>query len=823
MTSPRALRLASNALLVPTDAGWLAAGAPNEKPLATPGDRRASGDLLALFDGTRDATQVARESGLDEQQLQRLLRAMRRRGWLARARAAAMRRPRLDVIEADPMPALSNGRGVLLVGLGTLGIAVLRTLAPLWSRPMTIFDPLRAGGVDPLEWNDRDRGRPRHDAIRDRLSPEIAARVTVSPTAVDDLAALDAAMSSAVSAADAVIVCADAATPLVEAAARAGIAHGVPVMAVELTPSGARLSVQQLDVATAGRTACVACAATHRRAREPFEWWLARYVDELFPRPLPWRYPHDDQFVWAVAQLVSVELLALFDAPQPGGRHLTVDAASSSSTVRAVATHPGCPVCVPGTEPGVTALLDACRLRWERFKGDDQPAPSLHDLRERLRPLVDADFGLFDSLEWAGGDNRRQLGAFFTARGLPAHAVPLVQAHRVRAYRTRVRDGAADTSPSHGFSFDDVASAEALALIESLERQYGIEYVDPRRTVTASYAEVAPVAIDPVTLPLYADAQYDVAGFRAVRFDPQAPVPWVGGVRLHDRTPVLVPRDVMTGNRRPLLQATSSGCAAHSSVARAVLNGLQEVLERDALMIAWLNQLSLPRVTMRDEPDPWEVRATLTRAGFRLTHVDLTTDLGVPVLLLAVEDERDPSFFMTTMATAQTAEGVVEKLYKEIVHFCYPLFVSGEQLRTPLSRSRDPFAVEAIVDHVVFYQHRRKRRHTRFLTASKREVTLGSRFPSHAERTAEQELDHLVTRLHAQGYDVIAIDGTPDWLAERGVHVVKVVVPGLQALNGGHRYRVLGGRRVLEAARRMGYADRDRAVEELNPWPHPFW
>jgi hypothetical protein len=52
---------------------------------------------------------------------------------------------------------------------------------------------------------------------------------------------------------------------------------------------------------------------------------------------------------------------------------------------------------------------------------------------------------------------------------------------------------------------------------------------------------------------------------------------------------------------------------------------------------------------------------------------------------------------------------------------------------------------------------------------------------------------------------------------------VKVLVPGLQALNAGHRYRVLGGRRVLEAPRRMGLGDRDRTLSELNPWPHPFW
>jgi ribosomal protein S12 methylthiotransferase accessory factor len=50
-----------------------------------------------------------------------------------------------------------------------------------------------------------------------------------------------------------------------------------------------------------------------------------------------------------------------------------------------------------------------------------------------------------------------------------------------------------------------------------------------------------------------------------------------------------------------------------------------------------------------------------------------------------------------------------------------------------------------------------------------------------------------------------------------------VLIPGLQPLNYGHHLRALGGERVVTVAQRMGYATRRRTLDELNPWPHPFW
>ena len=49
---------------------------------------------------------------------------------------------------------------------------------------------------------------------------------------------------------------------------------------------------------------------------------------------------------------------------------------------------------------------------------------------------------------------------------------------------------------------------------------------------------------------------------------------------------------------------TSNGLAAGPTLAEAVLRAAFEVLERDATMIAWLNQLPCTRVDPLSHPDP---------------------------------------------------------------------------------------------------------------------------------------------------------------------------------------------------------------------------
>jgi ribosomal protein S12 methylthiotransferase accessory factor len=70
--------------------------------------------------------------------------------------------------------------------------------------------------------------------------------------------------------------------------------------------------------------------------------------------------------------------------------------------------------------------------------------------------------------------------------------------------------------------------------------------------------------------------------------------------------------------------------------------------------------------------------------------------------------------------------------------------------------------------------------------------------------------------------EVIVVDVTTADVEELGFKVVKVLIPGMQPVDFGVQWPHVGGRRLYEAPRRMGYQQFRTQPQELNRFPHPF-
>jgi ribosomal protein S12 methylthiotransferase accessory factor len=87
-------------------------------------------------------------------------------------------------------------------------------------------------------------------------------------------------------------------------------------------------------------------------------------------------------------------------------------------------------------------------------------------------------------------------------------------------------------------------------------------------------------------------------------------------------------------DERPYCYADSNGSAAGTTLAGAVLQGFLELVERDAVAIWWYNRIRRPGVDLATCGVPYASRMAELhgRMGRRLWALDLTTDLGVPVI-----------------------------------------------------------------------------------------------------------------------------------------------------------------------------------------------
>ncbi|MRB61796.1 bacteriocin biosynthesis protein SagD, partial [Bacillus thuringiensis] len=82
------------------------------------------------------------------------------------------------------------------------------------------------------------------------------------------------------------------------------------------------------------------------------------------------------------------------------------------------------------------------------------------------------------------------------------------------------------------------------------------------------------------------------------------------------------------------------GLATGSTRLQAVENAALECIERDAIVITWLNQLSVPLIDQQTKPDE-SVQYYLKIAnenGFEVFFFDITTDIKIPTYLVLVRN-----------------------------------------------------------------------------------------------------------------------------------------------------------------------------------------
>lgn len=209
--------------------------------------------------------------------------------------------------------------------------------------------------------------------------------------------------------------------------------------------------------------------------------------------------------------------------------------------------------------------------------------------------------------------------------------LPVWAAYRPNARSISVSQGKG-MSPDHA-RLTAIMEAVETALAEDCER------LD---TVVATAARMQASGRRITPLQLMAKCQDPAAASRGERV-------WVQGQSRTTRQPVWAPFELVGLDWRSdspwdheAFRMSSVGLAVHFSRDSAILNGLLEVIEYDAVALAfsWPGILDqLPRLDPEVSSDP-DLSAALGRvraAGYRARFVDLTSDIGIPVALCILD------------------------------------------------------------------------------------------------------------------------------------------------------------------------------------------
>ena len=279
------------------------------------------------------------------------------------------------------------------------------------------------------------------------------------------------------------------------------------------------------------------------------------------------------------------------------------------------------------------------------------------NFRAQLRPAADTAPGgtrnpaalLRDlSLHFAG------LGITRLARqtGLDRIGIPCYAA---------IRPNSATLATHQGKGVDDI-SAQLSAVMEAAEYAIAEAPDTPQRTLSIAEAQARGLELLDVTHLLPRGAVIDVS----------MPIRWVEGFALTTGAPVLVPYDAVVLGTPPRdligLSQSTNGIAAGTRLSGALLHGLCEVVERDAVCL-WSYKPDAAAQATAVSPAAFGDAAVdalvdkIARAGFRLRLFDLTNNIGVPVIYAALfpADGADKHFDLTTGASCHPVAAVAAR------------------------------------------------------------------------------------------------------------------------------------------------------------------
>ena len=360
--------------------------------------------------------------------------------------------------------------------------------------------------------------------------------------------------------------------------------------------------------------------------------------------------------------------------------------------------------------------------------------------------------------------------------GLDRVGVPVVTVCRPNARSLAVSQG-------KGLS---LAAAKVSAIMEAAELYHAETISGPLWWARPDELSGERPFLDPLELPRSRSApNYD------------GPLAWIEARDLRHGGLVLVPFAAVSADYTqpadtlgPGLSLTTSGLGAGNDRDEAVLQGLTELIERDAVTL-WRLGGRLHRAESTIDPstlgDPRidELLATISRARLRVRLWDATSDVGLPVFVCLLAgtdaDDADPEFGAGCHPRPAVAalRALLEALQARLTFVAGSRDDMGGELYAPVRRAR---------------RRREALRWLGELVSERPYAEEGSR----GSANAAAELEYVLGALAARGFrSVAAVDLTR---AEIGVPVVRVLVAGLEGSSDapdyvpGHRARSLGAR-----------------------------
>jgi len=384
-------------------------------------------------------------------------------------------------------------------------------------------------------------------------------------------------------------------------------------------------------------------------------------------------------------------------------------------------------------------------------------------------------------------------------------------------------------------NYGDAASVDPKRAImkavgESIERYCPAHFKYEDFTL-AAYNDLNCEAVHPADFALFSEKQYAEPDFPFSLPTASTPLRWVSAYSIsHDR-PVLVPASFVyiPYYSDPLYEPLthnpiSTGLACGSNLAPAICKAILEVIERDAFMIMWQNQLPCSRIDLSTVNDPF-IQSILNELHVLPVECQaylIPSDMEVPMIMVLLRNTTGHSPHTVIGMSADLNPSKALMLALEEV--CLSWLGMGRYVigKTDYKPAKDYKDVNTLILHALAHAvDPDLGKSLEFINPSGKLIPFQD-VQNVSDENMVNNIQTLVDKLKEKDLNVVVKDLTTVDVDEAGFKVIRVVVPGMQPLDNNHAHRYLGGTRLYEVPCQMGLRKQPITEENVNPYPHMF-
>ncbi len=360
-----------------------------------------------------------------------------------------------------------------------------------------------------------------------------------------------------------------------------------------------------------------------------------------------------------------------------------------------------------------------------------------------------------------------------------------------------------DESSGVGLSRDD-AQARIKAMAEYLERK-SLECPGLPLTKEA-YKNLGTDAIDPARFCNFRDVDLGGKKEEYLSHLRTSLISWSPVSAVGENKTFLVPSQLVYVpflSDEPMIRPqVSTGAAGHFSLDSARVNGLFEVIERDAFILKYLSKLGSPQVAL--DGDLIELQNYFKRYLLEVKIYDITSDLGIPTYLAVNIDQTGlgPAVSLGAKTGFNPREAIAGAMLEsqQIRQWIrYSHLVDGQP------ELSDPSKVKTMKDRGYFWSRKSMIDELSFLDN-------GSQVHIRPREDFRSSLTETIRRLGDKGIEVYFADITHERLRGKGFHVTKAIAPDLHPLFLDEDYPLYDSKRLNDLL----------GGREVNKLPVPF-